>query len=253
MPEAMFCTVEDVRRVFQDASLSGALAEDNSALVKEQIRSVSGLVEKATKRHWYDPEANTASTRTDEYALPQGGAIAVNGSESPKERIQVVSGDRDGPGPAYARVTLDRKDVQTLAELRVLTAEGTLTDWVASTEYDTGVGLSARGKDAWVRVNNGGVSELNIDVSQLDDEIPSLANAVYAGITYGVPGLEPRARTGTAALVAADLVLDDEFVTAIPDDGQLTDVETKAERFGATGAQKLAPDVVDPSHLEAYR
>jgi len=253
MAEAMFCTVEDVRRVFQDASLSGALAEDNNALVREQIRSVSSLVEKATKRYWYDPKTDTAPSRTDEYALPQGGAAVVGSSESPKERIQVVSGDRDGPGPAYARVTLDRKDVQSLDELHVLTADGTLTDWVARPEYDTEVGLSARGKDAWVRVNNGGVSELNIDISQIDDEIPSLANAVYAGITYGVPELDPRVQKGTAALVAADLVLDDEFVTAIPDDGQLTNVETKAERFGATGAQKLAPDAVDPSYLEAYR
>jgi len=56
-----------------------------------------------------------------------------------------------------------------------------------------------------------------------------------------------------AHLAAADLVLNDEFVTATPDDGQLTDLETEAQLWGQAGVQKLAQDVVDKEILEPYR
>jgi len=48
-------------------------------------------------------------------------------------------------------------------------------------------------------------------------------------------------------------VFNDEFVTATPDDGQLTDLETEAQLWGQAGVQKLAQDVVDKEILEPYR
>jgi hypothetical protein len=278
-----YCTVDDVRRVFQEADLSGALAESNNQLVVDTIAAVSATVEKATKRHWYDAGGvsgddqnvipTDAQPRDDEYDLPSQGAVAFGaagtnrrtresrtvfsaGSSTPdiKERIRVGTGDLgDETVPTYARITLARKDVSSLDELLVINANGAVEDWVASSDYDTGVGLPNRGADAWVRLNNGGISELNIDVHALDDDIPSLANAVYATVSYGKGEVPQRIRRGVAHLAAADLVLNDEFVTVIPDDGQLTSLETKAERWGRTGVQKLGQDVVDESILKPYR
>jgi hypothetical protein len=278
-----YCTVDDVRHVFQQADLSGALAESNNQLVVDTIAAVSPTVEKATKRHWYDnggiseDDQNViptdAQSRDDEYDLPSQGAVAFGaagtdrrsresrtvfstGLSTPniKERIRIGAGDLgDETVPTYARITLARKDVTSLDKLLVVNESGAVEDWVASNDHDTGVGLANRGADAWVRLNNGGISELNIDVHALDDDIPSLANAIYAAITYGTDGMPRRIRRGVAHLVGADLVLNDEFMTAIPDDGQLTSLETKAQRWGRTGVQKLGQDVVDESILEAYR
>jgi hypothetical protein len=287
-----YCTVDDVRRVFQEADLSGALAESNNQLVVDQIAAVSSTVEKATKRHWYDSGGiseddqnvipSAAKSRDDEYGLPRHGGQVHGAAErrqlqyrknsdallesdprserrrrdrrKPKRAIRLALGDfQDDTVPAYTRVTLARRDVSSLDELLVLNESGAYDDWVASNDYDTGVGLSNRGADAWVRLNNGGISELNIDVHALDDDIPSLANAVYATIAYGTDEVPMRIRRGVAHLVAADLVLNDEFVTAIPDDGQLTNLETKTQRWGRTGVQKLGQDVVDEEILRPYR
>jgi len=286
-----YCTVDDVRRVFQDPNFSGTLAESNNQLVVDQIAAISSTVEKATKRHWYgggiDEDSQNVipsgtKSRDDEYGLPrQGGQVhgaserrrlqyrknsdALLESDPRSERrrrdrrklkrdIRLAFGDlRDDTAPAYTRITLVRRDVSSLDELLVLNESGAYDDWVASDDYDTGVGLSNRGADAWVRLNNGGISELNIDVHALDDDIPSLANAVYAVTTYGIDEVPMRIRRGVAHLVAADLVLNDEFVTAIPDDGQLTSLETKAQRWGQTGVQKLGQDVVDEEILDPFR
>jgi hypothetical protein len=287
-----YCTVNDVRRVFQEAELSGALAESNNQLVVDQIAAVSAPVEKATKRHWYDSDGisedsqnvipSGAKSRDDEYGLPRHGGQVHGASErrrwqyqknsdallesdprskrrrrnrrKPKRDIRLALGNlQDDTAPAYTRTTLARKDVTDLDTLLVLNESGAYDDWAASNDYDIGVGLSNRGADAWVRLNNGGVSELNINVHALDDNIPSLANAVYATIAYGKEELPQRIRRGVAHLVAADLVLNDEFVTAIPDDGQLTSLETKAQRWGRTGVQKLGQDIVDGDILRPYR
>jgi hypothetical protein len=260
-----YCTVDDVRRVFQEADLSGALAESNNQLVVDTIAAVSSTVEKATKRHWYDAGGvsdddrsvipTDAQSRDDEYDLPSQGAVAFGAAGTDiKERIRVGAGDLgDEAVPTYTRITLARKDVSSLDELLVINANGAVEDWIASSDYDTGVGLANRGADAWVRLNNGGVSELNIDIHALDDDIPSLANAVYAIVSYGKDEVPQRIRRGVAHLVAADLVLNDEFVTAIPDDGQLTSLETKAQRWGRTGVQKLGQDIVNEEILKPYR
>lgn len=278
-----YCTVTDVRRVFQEVDLTGALAESNNQFVVDTITAVSSTVEKATKRHWYDSggvdgdDRNVIpadpQSRDDEFDLPSQGAVAFGAADADRrsrESRTVFSTGPSGPGikesirigagnlddetvPTYARITLARKDVSSLDRLLVINADGAYDDWVASSDYDTGVGLPNRGADAWVRLNNGGVSELNIDVHALDNGIPSLARAIYVTVSYGKDEVPQRIRRGVAFLAAADLVLNDEFVTAIPDDGQLTSLETKAQRWGRTGVQKLAQDVVDESILEPYR
>lgn len=279
-----YCTVEDVRRVFQDAELSGALAEADNQTVVDAIESLRQPVEYATRRHWYEPGGvdddphqiipTEPRTRDDEHDIQTHGGFVHGASERrwprrrknsdalleagprfdrrrhldrrPKREIRLAFGNiRDTSVPAYTRITFERKDVSTVSELSVVNGEGAFDDW-AGQEYDGGVGNEFRGDDWWVRINNLGFAELYLNVHSMDDDFASLSNAVYVDIEYGREGLPMDIRRGVAFLVASELVLDDELVTSIPDNGQLINVETKAERWERIGLQKLEPHIEVP-------
>lgn len=175
-----------------------------------------------------------------------------------KREIEVAAGEdhaltppiESNPTPAYAKIDLTRKDVQSINKLEIVDKDNSLVDWVASNDYEGGVGKSNRGKDYWVQVNSGGDSRLYVDIHALDDEIATLSNALYIDIDYGKTTVPEDIRRGTANLVASELVHDEEFRQSIPDDGQLTDVETKYERFRAIGMEKLRPHIEWPEVLE---
>lgn len=273
-----FCTVDDVRRVFQDKNLTGALSANTNQIVVDAITGQSDWIERASKKFWYDSGgisedtqgvvASSAETRDDEHSLPtHGGYVdgAYGGHDAyttttgtvfdssptdapdPKEQIRAATGDLDDDStPTYTRIRLERKDVSSVNSLHIANADGGFDDWVASNDYDGGVGFASHaGDDFYVRENSGGVSDLYIDIRSLDDDIFTLSNAVLIDIDYGEDGIPQGVRRGVALIAAAELVTDDEFVAAIPDDGQLTDVETKAERWDSAGREKLSP-YLDP-------
>jgi hypothetical protein len=177
----------------------------------------------------------------------------------PKEEIRVAFGDttaleppRDETVPAYTRITLNRKDVKAVNTLSVVTETGGFEDWVANTDYDGGVGNTHRGEDYWVRVNNGGVSELYLDVHAMDDEIASLANAVYVTFDYGHEGIPRNVRRGIACLAGAELV--EDAVIEIPQNATVYNIETKADELRGRADSYLSeylPD--DERFMEAYR
>lgn len=285
-----YCTVEDVRRVMQEAEFSGALGSENNQIVVDAIASFTTPLEKAAKRHWYaegpvdgddhDLIPTGPKTRDDEHDIPTRGGFVHGASERrrrrtrknsdalleagpnhryrrkhdrrPKREIRLAFGElHDKSAPAYTRITFERKDVEAVNELHVVNGDGAFDEWTAG-DYEGGVGNEHRGDDWWVRVNNRGVTELYLDVHAMDDDPASLANAVYVDLDYGHAGLPQNVRRGVALLTASELVLDDELVTAIPDNGQLINVETKAERWGRQGAQKLESHIEDESFLESY-
>ncbi|MFC7175260.1 hypothetical protein ACFQL0_21625 [Haloplanus litoreus] len=145
--------------------------------------------------------------------------------------------------PAYTRITFDRRDVQALNACHVVTADGGFDDWVDSNDYSGGVGTQNRGEDYWVRVNNGGVSELYLDVHAMDDEIPSFANAVYVDLDYGHEGIPRTVRRAVAFRAGADLV--EEAAIQIPDNARLYNVETKAEEMRSKAEELLEVYEVD--------
>lgn len=272
-----YCTTEDVRRVFQDASLSGALADNNRRAVVDAVEGLTEWIDQATLKHWYVPggisEDNenivdaSAKNRNDEHSLPSHSAYVVGayddnprqittttgtvfssrtGEPEPKEQIRLAFGDlEDDTIPAYTRITLERKNVVAVNILNVVNKDGGFDDWVASNDYSGGVGNSNRGDDWWVRVNNHGVSELYLDVHAMDDDLASLSNAVYVDIDYGQDSLPKTVRRGVAQLAASELVQHDEFRTAIPNDGQLMNLETKAETWERRGLEKLKHHFID--------
>lgn len=283
-----YCTVDDVRRVFQDADLTGALEESDNRTVVDAIESVSRTVEWATLRHWYAPDgvdgdaqgvvAVDAKSRDDEHDIPTHGGFVIGDSErrhrrrknsdalmesgrrrrgrrsrirDRKREIRISTGDVDALKPpvdesipAYTRLRLGRKDVSAVSELLVIDGDGAYEDWAA--EKTGGIGQSNRGDDWWVRINNKGVAELYLDVHAMDDDIASFANAVYVDIDYGQEGLPMDVRRGVAHLAAAELVVDDELVVSIPDNGQLVGVETKADRWERIGKTKLEAHIENP-------
>jgi len=164
---------------------------------------------------------------------------------SPKQAIRIALGDAttleppvDESRPAYTRITLARKDVSAINTLNVVNEDGGYDDWVASNDYDGGVGNANRGKDYWVRVNNGGVSELYLDVHAMDDDIHSLSNAVYVDLDYGHVGIPRNVRRAVAFWAAADLV--EEAVIEIPDNATLYNIDTKAEELERKAEERMA-------------
>jgi hypothetical protein len=256
-----YCTLNDVRRALRKAQLPGDIGQDNDIAV-DAILSQSRWLDRSLSRHYYaetgDDILSDASTitiwqstktRDDEHDIQSQGGVAFGaasddrfspesrtvfstGPSNPeiKERIRLASGDLDDDTiPTYTRIRLARRDAAAINTLNVINADGGYDDWVASNDYAGGVGNSNRGDDYWVRINNGGVSELYLDVHALDDDLPSLSNAVYVDFDYGRKGIPRNVRRAVAFRAAADLV--EEAVVEIPENTTLYDIETKAEEL----------------------
>jgi len=165
----------------------------------------------------------------------------------PKAEIRIATGEyydhhHTGDGPAYTRLRLDRKDVAAVDALYVINSEGAYDDWVASDDYDGGVGLQHRGADYWGRVNNSGVSELYLDVRALDDRLTSLSNAVYLEWAYGHEGIPANIRRAVANFAGAEFA--EEASVQIPDNATVYNIETKAEQMREKAEKLLDPDAV---------
>lgn len=155
--------------------------------------------------------------------------------QDPKQQIQIAFGEEYDPRytdpdrPIYTRITFDRRDVQNLNALHVVNEQNGFDDWVASDDYSGGVGNQYRGDDYWVRINNGGRSELYLNVHAMDDDIPSFSNAVYVDIDYGHEGMPSTFRRAVAFRAASDLA--EDAAMQIPNNATVYNVESLAEQF----------------------
>ena len=184
------------------------------------------------------PEGHHEYFDEDRYAEPKRNLRVSFGEYHPRKET-----------PAYTPIELARKDVTTINELLVTNAEGGLDDWTGP-NYTGGIGKANQGADWWVRVNNRGVPQLYLDINALDDDLASLSKAVYVDFAYGDSELTMTVRRGVAHLAAAILIVDDEFQAGLPDNGQLINVETKAERWERKGKELLAEHWVrDPDEV----
>lgn len=255
----VYCTIDDVRRALRTHNLPGDVEQDMQIAI-DAITAETLPLEKELQRHFYDTSANNElasepKTRDDEYDIPtrtfvhgdserkrharrrnsdtllESGRHRARRRErrrAPKREIRLAFGDlHDDSRPAYTRIGLERRDVQAVTELHVVNEDAGFDDWVADDNYEGGVGNAHRGEDYWVRINNRGVSELSLDVHAMDDDLPSLANAVYVEIEYGHEGIPQPVRRAVALRAAAELV--EEAVIDIPQGATIYDVDTKAE------------------------
>lgn len=231
-----YCSVDDVRRVLRKRDLPGDAAQE-PAIVEDAITGRSEWLEKSTKRHWYDPSAadsdlipNAPRTRSDEEPIPTPAAESIDGVAAP--RISHEVGDR-----RYARVRLARRHAQTLLSLEVLDDTG-YTDWVSDSGYSAG-----RGEDYYLQVNNSGVSELYLDVTNLYNEtedewlLDRWANALYLEFEFGDDVLPDTVRRGVAHLAAAELA--EDAVVEIPANAEVYNVATLADELTERGKELL--------------
>ncbi|WP_049979365.1 hypothetical protein [Halolamina rubra] len=248
MPEG-YCTLEDLRIALQEAELPGDLSQDKQLAVRA-IAAQTEPLEKELKRHWYAPSGadildeatdidipTGPKTRDDEEDIPTGSAFLVD-DEGPKPKTS--QGD-------YAKITLARRDAESIEALHVRQADGTYEDWAASSDYSEG-SWPPSGEDFYLRVNNGGWSRVYLDTTNLleedeDDEyvLDSFANAVYLEWSYGHEGIPDNVRRAVALRAAAMFV--DEAAIQIPDNVRVSSVDALADKF-ETRADEL---------LEVYR
>jgi|GEM_PF-665546 len=272
-----YCTVEDVRRALRKAKLPGDVGQDRDIAIDAIASRTEWLEKTISRHWYEpsgitedddDLIPTSPKTRDDEHDIQTHGALVDGASEreryrysrnsdalleagprhdrqrrqdlrrEPKEEIRLAFGELwDDTVPAYTRITLARKDADAINELSVVNADGGFDDWVGSNDYDGGVGNTHRGEDYWVRVNNGGVSELYLDVHAMDDDLVSLSNAVYVDLDYGHEGIPRNVRRAVAFLAGSDLV--EEAVIEIPDNATLYNVDTKAEEMRSKAEELL--------------
>jgi len=278
-----YCTTDDVRRALRQADLPGDAAQDVQIVTDAIAAQTEWFEKTYKRHWYDpDAGSNLLptepKTRDDEHDLPTHGGFVHGASEwdtyrsrrnsdalleagprherrrldwrDRKQEIRLAFGDSaaleppvDDTVPAYTRITFDRRDVQALNALHVVNDQGGFDDWVGSNDYSGGVGNQYRGEDFWVRVNNGGVSELYLDVHAMDDEIPSFANAVYVDIDFGHKGIPKTARRGIAFRAGADLV--EGATIEIPQNANIYNAETKAEEMRSKAEELLGVYEVD--------
>ncbi|WP_336358992.1 hypothetical protein [Haloarcula sp. CGMCC 1.6347] len=207
---------------------------------EEDIATQAGMVHGASENERH-------RTRKNSDALLEAGPRYERRRkhyQDPKEEIRITFGRPesleppvDDTVPAYTRITLARKDVKAINTLSVVNEQGGYDDWATSNDYSGGVGNQHRGEDYWARVNNGGVSELYLDVHAMDDDIPSFSNAVYLDFDYGHEGIPRNVRRAVANWAAADLV--EEAAVEIPQNATIYGVETKAEELEAKAEELM--------------
>jgi hypothetical protein len=134
----------------------------------------------------------------------------------------------DGP---YSRLSLPHAFVDSLDALNVRDRSGDVTDWTSDSEYQEGVG-----EDYYVReedLEGRGDSALYIRAAAIGAR-RDYSGLVVADYQYGLDEQTESwrdVRRGVANLAAAELVVDDDVLTSLPDDGQLVGLDTQADRL----------------------
>jgi hypothetical protein len=230
MPDG-YCTAADVRTALQEVNLSGPI---DTEFVDPEIIAASSWFRKTSGRHFYDSTATTDPLPTSTRSIQ---TVRLSIPSSPHaQRDQIHTHDRgvrypvttDGP---YSRLPLPHAFVDSLDALNVRDRSGDTTDWVADSEYDEGVG-----EDYYVQeedLEGRGDSALYIRAASIGAR-RDYSGLVVADYQYGLDEQTESwrdVRRGVANLAAADLVVDDDILTSLPDNGQLVGVDTQADRL----------------------
>lgn len=237
MSSVGYCTLEDLRRAMQEASLPGDLSQDTQLAV-DAITAQTEWLEKTLRRHWYAPAGADILDEATVIDIPTGPKSRNDEEDIPTSSAFVV--DDDGPDPktwqgSYTKIDLARRDAGAVSKLLVRDGDGGYTDWVASDEYSIGQFPDGLGDDAYVRVNSGGRSALYLDVSNLYDDakdewlLDTFSNAVYVFFEYGNEGFPQTVRRAVAFRAASDFV--EEAAMQIPENAKAYSVESLADQF----------------------
>jgi hypothetical protein len=237
-----YCDVEDVRTALQESSLSGPVG---SSIVSDDVRSVSSWFRRNSQTHFYDSGSSGGIVATTSRTASR---VRLDIPSSPHSQHDTLYVDSEGlrypittHGP-YARIPLPHGYVDSVNTLEVRQRDGSVDDWVALSSKQQG-----RGEDYYVQIEGGtegyGRSYLFIRA----DSITARRNwdgVITSSYSYGLDAANTEwqdVRRGIALLTAAQVVVDDDVLTAIPDNGQLVGVDTQAERLADRGMTYLEP------------
>ncbi|WP_435065886.1 hypothetical protein [Halobaculum sp. EA56] len=229
-----FCEPDDVRQVLQKRELTGTIS---ASMITPAITGVSGWFARQTNGHWYDSSAASGDEIDTTAASATGVRLDVPSGPHRKDR-QLFHDDTGARYPTtthgpYAKIRLPHPYVQTVTALLVRGRGGDVDDWVASAEKTEGRGedyyIEARGQDSYGR------TYLYIRAASIG------ARVDYDGLLtleydYGLDAQDTSwddVRRGVALLAAAQVVSDDDVLTAIPDNGQLIGVATQRDQHVA--------------------
>lgn len=235
-----YCERQDVLDVLEEASLSGAYSQ-RPAIVDTAITGLTEYLRDETGRHWYD------SSGTEEDLIPTAAVSATemrhDVPSSPHRQDRQLFAHHQGArypvstnGP-YVRIPLDHHGVTSVTALRVRDSSGEFNDWVADSDI-----VQGRGEDYYLSTptdaGSGGRTRLYLHEGTLPCVV-DYDGMLLLDYDYGRDGIPDTVNRMTALLAASQLVTADEFVTAIPDSGQLVNVETKAQRWERQGEMLL--------------
>lgn len=227
-----YCERDDVKRALQKSSFDGAIGQDGD-IADDAITGLTQWLRRRTRRHWYDSGGGNTLV-PDSNRQVTGIRLDVPAS-SHSQRGQLFS-SRDHirypvtqSGP-YARVRLHHYDVESIDTLEVRDSGGDVTDWVADSDFDSG-----RGEDYYLHTEGGEfrTSYLYIRANSIGPRT-DFDDLLTVDYSYGTDAQDHEwetVRRSVAMLAAADLVLDEDVTSMVPDNGQMINVQTKAERY----------------------
>lgn len=246
MSDLGYCTVDDVRRALRSKDLPGDAAQDTQIVV-DAITSQTEWLHETTSRHWYEPTGLDEDTQgiipteprthtEDEQDVPTRAYLTTEAERrsgsffSPGHR-PTSSDVGDGLQPRefggdYTRVTLFRRDVQSLTELLVRNGDGGYDDWVSNTDF-----VEGRGEDYYLHTDDSdGLTRVYLNIDTLDvDNIENWSTAVVATYDWGIDGITRTVRRAVAMRAAAQLLTDDEAALGIPENASMVSAESKVQ------------------------
>lgn len=246
MPEG-YCETGDVQDALResDSKFGGANGPLSTAAVEDEIQGASTWLRKHAGAHWYDSGGSAGDLVPT--ASRSISTVRLDVPSSPHRQDRQLFHDgvgvrypvtTDGP---YARLRLPHRFVTSVSALKVRDRGGGVTDWTAAAGKTEGVG-----NDWYVQQEDQegtGASYLYLRASSIG------ARTDYGGLVvmdydYGLDAQDESwddVRSGVARLAAAQLIVDDNVLTQIPDNGQLVGVDTQADRLFKRAMRYLGP------------
>lgn len=231
-----YAEVEDVKSVMQDDFRGSTPTEQQAA---DAIAGLTEYLRRETRHHWYEPSGEADLVPTSPRSVTN---IRRDVPSSPHTQDRQIYRDESGirypvtQAGRYSRIPLKHPGVETIDTLQVRQRDGSVEDWVAASDKQEG-----RGEDYYA-LSEGDEFEqsyLYVRASSLGPRT-DYNDLLTVDYSHGVE-INGTVRRGVAALAAADLTMDDNVQQAIPDDGNLIQVETKADRYVNQAMRVLGP------------
>jgi len=245
MPDG-FCEADDVRKALQERDLSGPTG---SEFVEPAIAKVSDWLARQGNRHWYD-SSGTASDTVPTTAATVGD-VRLSVPSSPHSQRDQLYNDTDARYPVttagpYARIPLPHAHVQSVNTLEVRDRAGDVEDWTTASDR-----VEGRGEDYYVQregQDSYGRTYLYLRARSIGPRY-DFGDLLTVGYDHGLDAVEEDwqdVRRGVAQVAAAELVIEDDVLTAIPDNGSLVGVDTQRQQLLDDGRKALEPYLTAP-------